>query len=55
MQLKKYTVTELAGSWVAGVRVPADKVLNLSDEQAEHELRLGTIALAADKKTEKAK
>lgn len=40
---KEYEVTEKAGPWVAGVRRPADGRLWLTDSQAAHELRLGTI------------
>jgi hypothetical protein len=40
---KPYLLTERAGEWVAGYRRPADGVLLLTDGQAAHELRLGTI------------
>lgn len=40
---KTYVVTERAGEWVAGQRRPASGRLTLTDAQAAHELRLGTI------------
>lgn len=42
---KEYEVTDRAGPWVAGRRKPADGRLFLTDSQAAHELRLGTIQL----------
>jgi hypothetical protein len=39
-----YQVTDKAGQWVAGKRVRAGDILQLSERQAEHEFRLGTIA-----------
>jgi hypothetical protein len=39
-----YQVTGKAGHWVAGRRVSVGDVLQLTARQAEHELRLGTIA-----------
>ncbi len=44
-----YQVTGKAGHWVAGRRVSVGDVLQLTVRQAEHELRLGTIAPVAAK------
>ena len=38
-----YQVTDKAGQLVAGKRVHAGDILQLTARQAEHELRLGTI------------
>lgn len=52
---KPYKVTDKAGFWVAGQKIPTDKgdngiprprvgyVLNLTDDEAKHELTAGAI------------
>lgn len=45
---KTYLVTERAGPWVAGQRVPETRLIELSDSQAEYELALGTITRMSD-------
>lgn len=47
---KTYQVTERAGARVAGLRVPESGKIDLTDKQAEHELRQGTIAMWVPKK-----
>ena len=49
MSKKEYAVTPRAGDWVAGVRVPENGRLSLTDRQAAHELRLGNIELVTEK------
>ena len=41
-----YRITDKAGQWVAGKRVRVGDVLELTERQAEHEFRLGTITPA---------
>ena len=44
MQRNRFVITEKAGSWIAGQRSPgAGTILELTDHQAAHELRLGTL------------
>jgi len=44
MQRQRFIITDRAGSWIAGQRNPgAGMVLELTPQQAAHELRLGTI------------
>ena len=50
MEKKTYKCTDLAGDWVAGMRKPADGKLQLTDEQAAHELRVGSIELVVETK-----
>lgn len=50
MDKKTYRVTERAGAYVAGVRRPASGFIDLTDAQAKHELRLGSIELAVPEK-----
>lgn len=45
MTISDYQVTDLAGPFVAGIRVPGDGVLRLSAEQASYPLALGQIVL----------
>lgn len=45
MNVNRYKVTDLAGEWVAGFRRPADGVMTLTAEQAEFEVRAGTLVL----------
>ena len=52
-ETNKWRVTELAGPRVAGRRVKAGDVLDLTDEEALFEETMGTIARA--EKAEKAK
>lgn len=47
---REYEVTERAGDWVAGQRRPESGRLWLTDSQAAHELRLGTIRPARQQK-----
>lgn len=46
--LQAYTVTALAGPVVAGRRVHAGDVLQLTDDEAAYELREGTIVHQGD-------
>ena len=44
MQRQRFIITDRAGPWIAGQRNPgAGTVLELTPQQAAHELRLGTI------------
>ena len=44
MQRQRFIITDRAGPWIAGQRNPgAGTVLELTQQQAAHELRLGTI------------
>lgn len=47
MQTKPYTPTDPHAVFAAGERVPEDRVLHLTDEQARYELLAGTIVPAA--------
>jgi hypothetical protein len=40
---KRYKVTPLAGDWVAGKRVKAGDVMELTPKAANYELILGTL------------
>lgn len=46
MKKTTYIVTAKAGEWVAGRIVPESRRIDLTDEEAAHELRLGTIERA---------
>ena len=56
--MPRYAITERAGPFVAGIRnTGVGTVLDLTERQAEHELRLGTltaldVAVAAPPATE---
>ena len=47
METKTYRITDSAGVYVAGVRRPASGFIDLTDAQAKHELRLGSITMAS--------
>jgi hypothetical protein len=44
---KPYTPTDPNAVFAAGQRIPEDRVLHLTDEQARYELLAGTIVPAA--------
>ena len=47
--MPRYVITKSAGSYVAGLRNPgAGKILDLTERQAAHELRLGSLAAKID-------
>ena len=51
--MPRYIVTKSAGPYVAGLRNPGvGKILDLTDRQAAHELRLGSIKPVATKEDE---
>ena len=49
---KTYRITDKAGQYVAGVRRPASGLIELTDAQAKHELRLGSIQPASSEEAE---
>lgn len=54
--MQKFTITELAGREVAGMRNPgAGETITLSEKQARHPLRLGHIKRLAPTKAAPAK
>jgi len=51
--MPRYVVTKSAGPYVAGLRNPGiGKVLDLTERQAAHELRLGSLRPAGSKEDE---
>lgn len=42
-----YLITDLAGAWIAGYRRPATPTIQLTPEEAEYDLRVGTITLTS--------
>ena len=51
--MPRYIVTKMAGPYVVGLRNPgAGKILDLTERQAAHELRLGSLKPASSKDEE---